>query len=96
MENQSAVKIGRRGGKVSCAEKATAARENSLCAALVKSGEARCKCNKNHSGNRSLCYDVGYFACQGCGEFHAPESVRAALDGPIAGFDGGGGCIRVK
>ena len=63
---------------------------------LVKNGNSKVKCNKGHSGNTSLFFDVGYFQCQGCGHFHAPESVETALAGPIKEYTGNGGVVRVK
>jgi hypothetical protein len=64
--------------------------------ALKKSGPAQVRCNIGHSGNTSLFFDVGYFQCQGCGHFHAPESVAAALEGPVKDWTGAGGVVRVS
>lgn len=96
MNNKAAQQLGRLGGKVSSEAKTTAARSNAQKAALIKSGNARVKCNLNHSGNTSLFFDVGYFQCQGCGHFHTPESVQLALTGPVAAWTGGGGVVRTK
>lgn len=96
MKNQAAIQLGRLGGKVSTETKAAAAKRNASRAALVKSGEARVRCNVGHSGNHSLTYDVGYFQCAGCGHFHAPEAVEAALAGPVEDWTGAGGVVRSK
>ena len=53
------------------------------------------RCNKYHSGNRKVTYNVGHFVCQGCGEFHAVESAKEALAGPVREITGGGGLVRV-
>jgi hypothetical protein len=61
----------------------------------IKQAMSKLRCNKYHSGNRKVTYDVGHFACQGCGEFHTVESAKETLAGPVGEITGGGGLVRV-
>lgn len=62
----------------------------------IKKAMRNLRCNKYHSGNRKVTFDVGYLACQGCGEFHTQETASEALDGPVRDITGGGGLVRVR
>jgi hypothetical protein len=53
------------------------------------------RCNKYHSGNRKVTYDVGHFVCQGCGEFHTTETAAETLAGTVGEITGGGGLVRI-
>jgi len=61
----------------------------------IKKQANKLRCNKYHSGNRKVAFDVGHYVCQGCGEFHTVETAMETLAGPVREITGGGGLVRI-